>query len=114
VEILPNGALLIAGQRELFAGSSQPLSVGVVNVTRFAGVDLRTAVEMAVHHPARLLAIEPGGLEPGDPADLVQFSLTNETDPSKPVEFRTWCTVVDGEVAWGSPWQSPLLSGGLG
>ena len=102
VEILPNGALLVAGQRELFAGSSQPLSVGVANVTRFAGVDLRTAVEMAVHHPARLLAVEPGGLEPGDPADLVQFSLTDVADPAKPVEFRTWCTIVDGEVAWGS------------
>jgi len=105
VEILPSGALVVAGQRELFAGASLPVSVGVANVTRFAGVDLRTAVEMAVHHPARLLGIEPGGLEPGDPADLVQFSLTSETGASKPVEFRTWCTVVDGDLAWGNPWR---------
>jgi N-acetylglucosamine-6-phosphate deacetylase len=105
VEILPSGALVVAGQRELFAGASLPVSVGVANVTRFAGVDLRTAVNMAVHHPARLLGIEPGGLEPGDPADLVQFSLTSDSAPSNPVEFRTCCTVVDGDVAWGNPWR---------
>jgi N-acetylglucosamine-6-phosphate deacetylase len=105
VEILPSGALMVAGQRELFAGASLPVSVGIANMTRFAGVDLRTAVAMATLHPAKLLGIEPGGLEAGDPADLVQFSLSGEADASRPIEFRTCCTIVDGDVAWGRPWR---------
>jgi cytosine/adenosine deaminase-related metal-dependent hydrolase len=52
------------------------LTAGVGNVMHFAGVDLRTAIRMASDHPARLLGLEPGRLEPGAAADLVVFDLT--------------------------------------
>jgi N-acetylglucosamine-6-phosphate deacetylase len=107
VELLPGGRLVVAGQTELLAGASLPLSTGVANVMRFAGVDLAAAIRMAVHHPAALLGISPGGLDAGDPADLVQFTLTEPAAPDDrdaPGGFRVVCTVVDGQAAWGSPW----------
>ncbi len=44
LEILSDGRLVIAGQDQLLAGASRPIGDGVVNVMRFAGVDLATAV----------------------------------------------------------------------
>ena len=75
LEILADGRLVIAGQDQLLAGASQPLGVGVANVMRFAGVDLATAVQMASHHPARLLGMAENSLRPGDPADMTLFRL---------------------------------------
>jgi len=105
VEILPSGRLVVAGQRELMAGASLPLSVGVANVMRFAGVDLNCAVRMAVHHPAALLGIEPGGIEPGDPADLIQFDPAEPEGEDASSGLRVLATIVEGRLAWGSPWQ---------
>ena len=93
VEVLPSGRLVMAGQRELMAGASLPIGTGVANVIRFAGVDLAQAVSMAVDHPARLLEIDPGGLEPGDPADLVVFELSDG--------FEVRATLVGGEAVFG-------------
>ena len=94
VEVLSGGRLVMAGQRELMAGASMPIGTGVANVVRFAGVDLAQAVRMAVDHPARLLGIEPGGLEPGNPAYLVLFELNDG--------FEVRATLVGGELVFGS------------
>lgn len=77
LEILEDGRLVIAGQRQLLAGAALPIGDGVANVMRFAGVDLRTAIEMASLQPARLLRRDEGGLRPGDVADLVLFELSD-------------------------------------
>jgi len=105
VEILPDGRLVVAGQRELLAGASLPLGVGISNVMRFAQLDLNTAVRMAVHNPASLLGLDPGGLDPGDPADLVQFDLPEPPDNSAPSKFELHCTVADGLQVSGTPWR---------
>jgi len=75
IEVLPSGRLVVAGQTELMAGAAAPLGTGVANVMQFAGVELREAIAMALHHPADLLGLDPGALEPGRPADLVLFDL---------------------------------------
>lgn len=94
VEVLPSGRLVMAGQRELMAGASLPIGTGVANVIRFADVDLAQAVGMAVDLPARLLGIDPGHLQPGDPADLVAFELTDG--------FEVRATLVGGETVFGT------------
>lgn len=76
VEILPDGKLVIAGQRELLAGATVPLDRCLANVMRFAGVDLASAVRMVVDHPAQLLDIPADALRAGAPANLVQFQLS--------------------------------------
>ncbi len=105
VEILPNGGLVVAGQREIMAGASLPVSVGVANVMRFAGIDLKTAVRMAAHHPARLLGLEPIRIAPDQPANLFPFHLPPETGEGLSPGLRWYCTVAEGEVVWGVPWQ---------
>jgi len=90
IEVLESGKLVIAGQRELLAGASEPIGTGIANVIRFAGVSLTEAVRMAVHHPARLLGTEPGDLRPGDPADLVLFDLDER--------FNFRATIVGGQM----------------
>jgi len=91
LEILSDGRLVIAGQDQLLAGASLPIFHGVANVMRFAGVDLRTAVEMASTRPAALLGVRAGGLNPGDRADLVLFDFDEAT---KDLRIRT--TIVGG------------------
>jgi len=76
------------------AGASLPIGAGVANVVRFAGVTLAQAISMAVDHPARLLGIDPGGLEPGNPADLILFALNDG--------FEVRATLVGGELVFGS------------
>ncbi len=100
VEILPDGNLVVAGQREIMAGASRPLNYGVANVMRFAGVDLATAIRMAADHPAALLGIAPGGLEPGAPADVIQFRVAEPTPEDGPSRLDVLRTVLGGEVVW--------------
>jgi N-acetylglucosamine-6-phosphate deacetylase len=101
LEILPDGRLVIAGQDQLLAGAALPIGVGVANVMRFAGVDLATAIDMATKHPAELLGIAPGGLRPGDPANLVVFQLPTSVAASKAPGVELLATLADGEMAYG-------------
>ena len=99
LEILPNGKLVVAGQREVMAGASAPLGTGVVNAMRFAGLSLAESIQMAVRNPATLLGIEPGGLEPGSLADFVLFDIADESDPTlAPMLVRK--TILGGEVVY--------------
>lgn len=84
VEVLDDGRLVIAGQRQLLAGAALPITYGIANVMRFAGVDLKTAVEMASTRPASLIGSEPGRLAPGGLASFVLFDLANDG----PVQIR--------------------------
>ena len=55
VEILPEGRIVVAGQRRILAGAGLPISAGIVNVMQFAGLDLQQAIAMATRNPARLV-----------------------------------------------------------
>jgi N-acetylglucosamine-6-phosphate deacetylase len=75
VEVLENGKLVVAGQRDLLAGAALSIEHGVANVMRFAGVDLRAAVEMASVRPAELIGVRTHHLEVGAAANLVVFEM---------------------------------------
>lgn len=98
VEILADGRLVIAGQNQLLAGASLPIGAGVANVMHFAGVGMATAIEMASHHPARLLGRDVVALRPGDVADLVLFDL--ETNGRPALDVRA--TIAAGKLAFGA------------
>jgi N-acetylglucosamine-6-phosphate deacetylase len=103
LEILPDGKLVVAGQRQLLAGASRPIGAGVANVMQFGGVSLPQAIDMATANPARLLSMPSGGLQPGDPADLVLSDLVEPDDEAALPEFAVRCTVSNGEVVWSEP-----------
>ena len=99
LEILPDGRLVIAGQDQLLAGASLPIGTGVVNVMRFAAVDLSTAVDMAARQPAQLLKYEAVELAPGAQADLILFDLKLDS-AGLPFELDVRQTLVAGRVVF--------------
>jgi N-acetylglucosamine-6-phosphate deacetylase len=101
VEILPGGKLVVAGQRDILAGATCPIDDCVANVMHFAGVDLATAVRMAVANPARVLGVAPGGLEIGNRADLILFDLREPKDAAGPPRLDVRATLAGGELVTG-------------
>jgi N-acetylglucosamine-6-phosphate deacetylase len=86
LDVLPEGKIVVAGTNYL-AGSSTFTDWCVGNVMRFGGVSLPNAVEMASARPRELLKLPPQRLEPGSPAELVFFDLSDSG------EFRVAATV---------------------
>ncbi|MGH7135122.1 MAG: N-acetylglucosamine-6-phosphate deacetylase [Pirellulales bacterium] len=108
VEVLSDGRLVVAGQDQLLAGAVAPIGVGIVNVMRFVGVGLPTAVAMAGLHPSQLLGRVGGTLRPGDVADLVLFDL--DVSACTPLiasaqagrgQLTVRATVVAGDLVYG-------------
>lgn len=95
-EILDNGKLVVAGQRELLAGSAQETDTCVANVIDFAGVSLKDAIDMASKNPARLLGHEVVRLRRGSLADLMLFRIPAE---GKRLAIET--TIASGELMYG-------------
>jgi N-acetylglucosamine-6-phosphate deacetylase len=93
LEILDDGRIVLAGQGQLLAGASAPIGVGVANVMRMAGVDLKDAIEMASLRPARLLGDSCDGLKQGERADLVLFDLAE-------ADLHVRETIVSGDVVY--------------
>jgi N-acetylglucosamine-6-phosphate deacetylase len=96
-EVLPDGPIVIAGQRQYLAGSGQLTDVCVANAVTLGGVTLGQACDMASLHPARLLGLEPVRLRPGDRADLVLFRWSGAGSPLEII-----ATLVDGTLRFGS------------
>jgi N-acetylglucosamine-6-phosphate deacetylase len=81
LEVLPSGKLVPAGQPDILAGAALPIHVCVANVMRFAGIDLRTAIDMASLAPAKLIGLDHPGLAAGAPANLFLFDLPTADEP---------------------------------
>ena len=64
----------------------------VYNATRFPGVTLRDAVDMATVRPRQLLGLPLHPLEPHQPADLVLFDWDGDSG------FRVVATLAGGLV----------------
>jgi N-acetylglucosamine-6-phosphate deacetylase len=103
IEVYPDGTLHPVGHPDLLAGAALPLYVGVVNVMRFAHVDLRTAIEMASLHPAQWLCRPASQLAVGTPADLIQFHLDLESTAPAIAAWQHQSTILAGQVVAGRP-----------
>ncbi len=98
VEILDDGRIVVADQRQYLAGASLPIGIGVANVMRFAGVRLKTAIEMASTRPASIIGLAVGRLEVGAPANLIQFQVDKRHD------LQIVATIQSGKLVHGSLW----------
>lgn len=103
VEILEDGRIVIAGQRQLLAGSSLETDTCIANAMNFAGVSLREAIDMASRNPARLLGFEEIRLRRGSRADLMLFHLDPEDN-----RLRIVATVAAGELRFGEVPEEPI------
>lgn len=87
VEVLDDGRLVVAGQRQLLAGAALPVTYGVANVMRYAGVSLDEAITMASIRPAQLIGIAPARLEAGSRADLILFDVDCSPHATQPLQI---------------------------
>lgn len=89
VELLPEGRLVVAGQRHLLAGAARPLPVGVTHAIQLAGISLADALAMVTRNPARLLGISPEEPEPGGPTNFVLFEIADTRSSETPGDKQT-------------------------
>ncbi len=96
-EILESGKLVVAGQRELLAGSAQETDVCLTTIRAMTGIGWREAVDMTSRNPARALGFEPARLRRGTPADLFLFNAA-----SGALRPTIVATLLDGVVRHGA------------
>jgi N-acetylglucosamine-6-phosphate deacetylase len=96
VELLDDGRIVIAGQRQLLAGSSRETFTCVAHAMTAAGVGLTEAMDMAGRNPARLLGCEEIRLQRGSRADLILFD-----PPLAENGLRLLATIAAGKTRFG-------------
>lgn len=75
LELTVDGMVKFPAQNVL-AGAALPVTAGIGNIMRFAGISLGDAIRLATQNPARLYGLEDRGqIEPGMRADLVLFQV---------------------------------------
>ena len=96
VEVLDDGRIVVADQRQFLAGSGAATEQCVAGVMRLGGIELPEAIRMATEGPERLLKAEPIALTAGSRADLVLFHVK----PGPAIEVVA--TVIAGEMRFRS------------
>jgi N-acetylglucosamine-6-phosphate deacetylase len=79
VELHPDDRVTLVGQDRL-AGSSLRMDRGIENLMKLAGLTFVEALTMATRNPARVCRVRSRqrGLQPGERADLVEFSFDSQ------------------------------------
>lgn len=87
LEILSDGRLVVAGQRKLLAGASEPITTGIMNAVELGGLTLREAIRMASITPEHFLGIQDEGewQLPGDHCVLFEIIPHVADDSSREV-----------------------------
>jgi N-acetylglucosamine-6-phosphate deacetylase len=98
VELKPDARVVLRGGDRL-AGSSLRMDRGVENLMRLAGLSLTEALTTATRNPARAGRISGRlrGLEPGERADLVEFTF--DAGSRSLSVLRTW---LSGELVYSA------------
>jgi N-acetylglucosamine-6-phosphate deacetylase len=97
MEILDDGRIVVAGQRQFLAGSGADTSQCVAEAVRHAGIPLSQAIDMAGRNPARLLGFEEIRLRRGARADLFMFNF-----PARSNSLEIVATVAAGTLQFGA------------
>jgi len=97
MEVLEDGPIVIAGQRQLLAGSGLETDSCVTTAIDMAGITLQEALDMAGLNPARLLGFEQIRLEVGSRADLILFHYDGPGS-----RFNLQTTLSCGTVKYGT------------
>ncbi|QDT44309.1 N-acetylglucosamine-6-phosphate deacetylase [Gimesia alba] len=97
MEVLEDGPIVIAGQRQLLAGSGVETDTCVTTAIDMAGITLQESLDMAGLNPARLLGFEEIRLEVGARADLILFHYEG---PGSRMNLQT--TLSGGAVKYGT------------
>ncbi len=97
LEVLDDGRIVVAGQRQFLAGSSASTGRCVVEAHLSGGVSRSEALDMAGRNPARLLGFEEVRLRRGSRADLILFHW-----PASASSLEVVATVAAGILQHGA------------
>ncbi len=101
-EVLEDGRLVVAGQRDILAGASFLIHHCVANVPRFTGLSWQSAIELASTQPAALFSALPAE----DTPFLTAFA------PFERVFMAFSNSAFAALLTWASSY--PIISSGLG
>lgn len=104
MEILEDGRIVVAGQRQYLAGSGHTTEHCVARAIEYANLPLSAAIDMAGRNPAVLLGYEEHRLRRGSRADLLQFHWQG---PGSNIEPQA--TILAGEVRYGTVQETVLV-----
>ncbi|MEW4487824.1 amidohydrolase family protein [Thalassoglobus sp. JC818] len=96
-EVLAEGPIVIAGQRQLLAGSGVQTDVCVAKMIEMTGCTLEQAWTMATTNPARVNGVKCASLTVGAQADLTLFDHSPETH-----ELKINSTIAQGKRVFDS------------
>jgi N-acetylglucosamine-6-phosphate deacetylase len=97
VEVLADGRIVVAGQREILAGSGSATETCVARAAACGAATLPEAIDMASRNPARYFGLPENGLRAGNAADLFIFQ------PDPPTgRLNVVATIVAGALRYGS------------
>lgn len=95
VEVLDDGRIVVAGQRQFLAGSGATTGECIAGMINAVNVSLEEAVTMATTNPGTLFDEPIPTIENGQTASLSVFHI-NRTGGNGPAEFIPICTFVQG------------------
>lgn len=104
MELLDDGRIVLAGQRQLLAGSTLETDGCVSACLEHTGISLAEAVDMAGKNPARLLRREEVALSRGSRADVILFTYAGKGD-----RLRVQATIAAGNLRYGEIPQPNLV-----
>ncbi|MGY8768729.1 MAG: N-acetylglucosamine-6-phosphate deacetylase [Pirellulales bacterium] len=95
VEVLEDGRLVVAGQRQFLAGAALPINIGILNLMRYAELSLRQSIDAASTNPSIQLKqpVKFDELQPG--SDYCLFQCIEDEDQQLK-EVRVVATVKNG------------------
>ena len=97
MEVLEDGPIVIAGQRQLLAGSGVETDTCMTTAIDMAEITLQESLDMAGLNPARLLGFEQIRLEVGSRADLILFHYEGAGS-----RMNLQTTLASGSIKYGT------------
>ena len=96
VDLTADNRVVLAGQTRL-AGSALRMNTGVSNLMNMCGLSLSDAITMATTNPAKVgkIAGRQNGLAVGDRADVIEFTLDQESK-----SIRLLNNYIDGKLVY--------------
>ncbi len=82
-EVLTDGRIVVAGQRQYLAGSSAFTEQCIAGMCQLTGVDLATAWHMATRNPGRLFDVKVPELRLGAAAEIVVFRIVEQRNTAE-------------------------------
>jgi N-acetylglucosamine-6-phosphate deacetylase len=82
-EVLPDGRIVVAGQRQYLAGSGSLTDDCVGRMMKMTGLSAADAIRLASRNSAELLGFEVVELKRGSRADLILYDVQGENSPIK-------------------------------